>query len=318
MCIRPSEIKVLRGPAWETQSIPCGSCWRCNANRVNDFVGRSLCEASVSDWTVALTLTYRHRDDLADVVLTPPHFQQFIKNMRNTGHKIRYLAVGEYGSLRGRAHFHCILFGKGKKPKIPQKTNTHIDQWDHGFVFADWGTDEKALRYVCKYLLKNEEKGNYWFTLSKKPPLGHEWFQRKAVKAAKLGVLPSTFEYLPPGGHKGRPYLMSRATRRDYLQTVAKEMGAAFLKKRKRASEWVGKAIDKMEYDAAVKRAEKWQRENASEAFEAFKQEISERQARSKSADRERLAVDRDIIGMSASEHRQFLAQVEEHLKNAP
>lgn len=224
MCISPSFVWVLRGPSYEKQTTNCRHCWQCRADRVNDYVGRALAEASTSDWTVCLTLTYAPRDDLADKILTPTHVQDFIRALRDLRHySLRYMVIGEYGSMKGRAHFHCLLFGTGPRPVSldghlwPSKTNFDLYQWPHGHVFADWDMDEKAIRYVCKYLLKNSDRSKYWFSISKKPPLGEAFFVRKSDFAIKHQVLPSTFAYHPPSGDKGRRYNMSGATRRDYL-----------------------------------------------------------------------------------------------------
>lgn len=284
MCIMPSEMIIHKGPYPETIKVPCRECWRCRANRVNDYVGRCLAEASTSDWTLALTLTYAPRDDLADKVLTPSHFQQFARSLRDKAkyktktskvhHSIRYLACGEYGALTGRAHFHCILFGKGEKLEIPHQKNHHIDEWSHGHVYGDWNADEKALRYTCKYLLKGES-GEYWFSLSKKPPLGSEWFAQKARRSVERGVLPSSFEYLPPFGHRNRPYLMTGATRRDYIDVLVTEWMEKRPLDRTRLSEWVAKALEKYERDAF--------RKLCADAplpmqIKAFEQEMADRQ----------------------------------------
>jgi len=223
-----------------------------------------MAEAAYSQKVAVITLTYAPRDDLADKVLHPHHFQLFIKQLRNAGHKIRYLVVGEYGSLRDRAHFHAILFFQDLKRRpagspapfynpvhladyansapfcasIPQKQMTHIREWPHGHVIVDWASDERAMRYVCKYLLKGTKE--YWFSLSKKPPLGAAFFAKKAETAKGFGVLPSSFQYLPPGGDREKSYLMTGATRRDYLNAITTDPG-----ERGRMSEWVQKSFDK-------------------------------------------------------------------------
>lgn len=255
--------------------MACRQCWRCRQNRVNDYVARCLAEASVSSVTATVTLTYAPRDDLADKMLHPRHFQLFMKMLRRAGHKVRYLVAGEYGAGKDRAHFHAILFFQELKPlvyidddgvecvrgvvplynagpllntaefgpfcrEIPQKRMVHIREWPHGHVTVDWSASEKSARYVCKYLLA-DDKNNAWFSLSKKPPLGAEWFARKAARAKELGVFPSTFEYLPPGGNKKRPYLMTGATRRDYLNAITIDPAD-----RGRMSEWVQKSFDKL------------------------------------------------------------------------
>jgi hypothetical protein len=178
------------------------------------------------------------------LVLTPRHFQNFIKRLRKSGHKIRYLVAGEYGEKFGRAHFHAILFFKGPAPKIPHKTNCNISAWPFGHVFADWTGEDKSIRYVCKYLT-NPEKGKGWFSISKKPALGWDYFQNRAQQYIEAGVMPRGWEYLPPGGQQNRPYLLTGATRRDFLLTILGGM-VAQIRDESTRSEWVQKSVEKV------------------------------------------------------------------------
>jgi len=261
MCISPIYRFVDSGPNFERVPTPCKRCWQCKSNRLNDYVGRSLCEMAYSDYTLALTLTYADSANISSKEITPKHFQQFVKSLRNNNHKVRYIVCGEYGKLRGRAHFHCILFGKGSPPNIPQKENVHIEHWPHGHVFADWSADENALRYVLKYLL-HPDKGTAWFSLSKKPPIGSVFFEEKAKEAASLGVLPASFDYLPPSGNKRKSYYMTRVTRRNYLQAIVDNWRRPGPFDYSKADEWTKMSLDKMFYEKAVKDAERYQRDN--------------------------------------------------------
>ncbi len=280
MCISPNFIWVQRGPNWVQQQAACRQCWRCRKNRVNDYVGRAMCEASVSPHACFITLTYAPRDDFADKIIHPKHFQLFMKRLRNAGHKVRYLVSGEYGDLRDRAHFHAILFfteliplqyrdkngvliTRGQTPRyvddylpgtmqedwgpfsldIPNERMIHIREWPHGHIQLEWGVTEKNARYVCEYPIALGKK-NAWLSFSKEPALGGAFFAKKAEKAKELGVLPSTFEYLPPGGSKEKTYLMTGATRRDYLAAIGPTV-----KDRPRMSEWVERTFTK--YDKA-------------------------------------------------------------------
>lgn len=301
MCISPNYIWIERGPKWEQQPVACRQCWRCHQNRVNDYVARCMAESSTSIATCAITLTYAPRDDLADKVLFPSHFQRFIKLLRHSGHLVRYLVAGEYGDLKGRTHFHALLFFQHIKPseitpfynpafrfdsspsapfsdKIPNMNMVHIREWPHGHVTCDWSANERAARYVCKYLLKNE-KGKFWFSLSKKPPLGAVFFAQKAEKAKSLSVLPSSFNYLPPGGNKERPYLMTGATRRDYLNAITTDPSV-----RSRLSEWVLKSFDKY----ALKRFKDFVESVPPDLVEASYAELYERRAEIEAAKQRR------------------------------
>lgn len=267
MCINPSLVWVRLGPKWEQQPVACRQCWRCKQNRLNDYIARAMAEAAYSSAVATVNLTYAPRDDLADRLLTPRHFQLFMKQLRNSGHKVRYLVAGEYGSLKGRAHFHAILFFSdlrnlasvrvpGPVPaygapgpfcrEIPSKRMVHIREWPHGHVTVDWSGSERAIRYVCKYLLA-DDKNSAWFSLSKKPALGAAFFAEKARLAAGLGVLPSSFNYLPPGGSRDRPYMMTGASRRDYMNAITTDPA-----RRPEMSEWVQKSFDKLQRRAVL------------------------------------------------------------------
>lgn len=267
MCINPSYVWMQRGPKWEKVDTPCKDCWRCKKNRINDYVGRALAEAATAKTVCTLTLTYAPRDDLADKLLYPRHFQLFMKLLRRAGHKVRYLVAGEYGDLRGRAHFHCILFFEelaqpdyqgplgfynpehiadpfASRPfsaEIPHQRMAHIREWPHGHILCDWNADERSIRYVCKYIM-SDDKNRAWFSLSKKPALGAAWFAQKAEQARILGVLPSSFTYIPPGGDPNRPVPITGASRRDYLNAITQDAAD-----KPRMSEYTLKTFEKHE-----------------------------------------------------------------------
>lgn len=270
MCQSPSYVWVKRGPKWEQTPAPCDRCWSCRENYVSDFVGRCLCEAAVSQVSCTLSLTYatpRDPNDQSHRILNPYHFQLFIKRLRRVGHKVRYLAAGEYGDLKSRSHFHVILFFTVLKDikqvdphlmdrvafqddpsiasrfsrQMPNKSMCHIREWPHGHVECDWSMDEKAVRYCTEYLYEDGKKTG-WSSMSKKPPLGFAWFSEKARAAVDLEVFPSTFEYLPPGGKPGKKYLMTGATRRDFLNLITLDRAD-----RPKMSKWVKATFDKLE-----------------------------------------------------------------------
>lgn len=289
MCLTPSFVWVQRGPKCEKQEVPCKVCWQCKSARMNDYVGRALAEASTSKASMAVTLTYAPRDDLAERIVHPRHFQLFIKLLRRAGHKIRYIVAAEYGELKGRVHFHAILFFEhiapspwGQVPEynpdhikdpnssasfsrdVPHQRMCHIREWPHGHIKADWSASEKSVRYVCKYILA-DDKNNAWFSLSKKPALGAAFFAAKADEARTLGVLPSSFTYAPPGGSKERRYPITGASRRDYLNAITTDP-----RDRDRMGEWTLKSFDKLALQAAVKAGETWVRECPEEAWKVF------------------------------------------------
>lgn len=222
--MKPTSIYLYKGPKLVQQLIACGKCWQCERTRQDDYIGRCMCEAAYSSWCYTVTLTYADGPDrLADLahrVLTPSHFQKFIRSLRRRGLQIRYFACGEYGDAKGRAHFHAILFGQGADPGFPLEIRSRIDAWPHGLVQWKARPGYDQFRYVVKYLLKRMSEDK-WFSLSTKPPLGHLFFQAKAAQDAALGLVSANWRYTPPGqdalGKTSRTFLMSGVSRRNYL-----------------------------------------------------------------------------------------------------
>lgn len=235
--------------------VPCKMCWQCEENYINDWTGRCLCEAQYATKTCALTLTYRDQVDNSHKILHVQHFQNFMKRLRNDGYKVRYLVAGEYGSLRGRAHFHVLLFFYGNAPDIPNKTNAHIKHWDKGHVYADWSADYRAVRYVAKYALKNfryDDQDNpdpdrqAWFSMSKKPLIGAQFFIDRAKEYVRHNVLPSSFEYVVDGGKPGKTYLIRNAARALFVKTLVDEYRKQGREVNlKTVNEWTKKAVEK-------------------------------------------------------------------------
>lgn len=284
MCYKPSEHSL---PSGAKQMFSCGTCGRCIQRRINDYVGRSLAEASLSRAAVCITLSYRNdfdggRYDLADKVLNPHHFQLFMKRLRKGGHKLKYLVAGEYGKLKGRAHFHALLFFRDKVPDWPalpvafdgKPARVHIPQWDHGHVTIDWNIDHRAARYVCKYIHKDLQKGSgqRWISMSKKPPLGAEWFQRKAQNHIRQRVFPTSFQYNPPGAAPGQKHLMQGAIRRDFIDAVLD--GWYGVPPLDRADDWVKLAVQRHCIDRMKSDADRLFKENPQAVAEMQNEEI--------------------------------------------
>lgn len=152
---------------------------------------------SRSSW--ALTLTYRG-DVPEAAILTYSDFQAFIRRLRDAGFQVRYLCAGEYGELRGRAHWHAALFFSGDK--IPDLKPGDLQQWEfwpHGHVCVQ-ETSAKGFAYMCKYLVTKKKSANKQaeqkrLMMSKKPVLGYQYLMSWAAQHALDGVEPTTYEY---------------------------------------------------------------------------------------------------------------------------
>lgn len=228
MCNSP--IPMVMPNKIEAVHVPCRRCRSCITDTINDHVARGLCEAHEREWSVVLTLTYRDQMDGSHETITKEHLQLAIKRLRKrlgtvakkngTTSTVRYVGCGEYGALKGRAHFHVILFGDGPKPEFTQGKRTWpVWFWDKGHVCVDWKVDAASVRYVMKYLYKweNREDDTFqkWVTRSNSEPLGWVHIQKKVQSYVDAYRFPTNWLYAVPGWKKkGR---MSDATRRRFV-----------------------------------------------------------------------------------------------------
>lgn len=95
------------------QLYPCGQCKPCRINRRRVWSHRIILESINHDSSVFATLTYDDENIPEGGTLDPRALQLFLKRLRKVydGTKIRYFAVGEYGSSSNRPHYHIALFG---------------------------------------------------------------------------------------------------------------------------------------------------------------------------------------------------------------
>lgn len=99
-------------------AVPCGRCAACLTNKRSEWVIRMKEELKISVGAAFITLTYNeknvpHTDD-GLLTLDKKDLQNFFKRLRkNDPIKIKYYAVGEYGSNFERPHYHAICFNVG-------------------------------------------------------------------------------------------------------------------------------------------------------------------------------------------------------------
>ncbi|MER9265425.1 hypothetical protein NKI63_12720 [Mesorhizobium sp. M0410] len=147
-----------------------------------------------------MTLTYGGGLTERSEVLTYSDVQKYLKRLRKSGHKFRYFAVGEYGSKKGRCHWHLILFYQDTPPEMPMDERVNEKHWPHGF--SQWEIASNAsMRYCVKYLYKDagaDESKQAKFVLSKLPAIGVPYFQKLAYDYAQQGIAPREMFYWFP------------------------------------------------------------------------------------------------------------------------
>lgn len=151
-CDNPLQVKV-KG---DFMPVPCGRCPPCKKRRVDEWVFRMMQEESVSCASHFVTLTY----DTRSVPLTPhgfmtlskSDFQNYMKRLRKLSRNtLKYYAVGEYGSLNYRPHYHALIFNC-------ENSEYFADAWSLGGkslgnVFVGTCTNRSSA-YVLKYIDK--------------------------------------------------------------------------------------------------------------------------------------------------------------------
>ena len=170
---------------------PCHQCWQCKENRVNDWIGRCIAEKETSVTTMVATLTYGGGDRPETRFLRKSDITAYIKAIRNGGHLVRYFAVGEYGSKKGRAHWHIVLFWQSKMPFRALRENINDEWWPHGYSFWD-NADGASIRYVMKYINKESDDQAQLrsMAMSRKPLLGRKYFEQLAERYIASGLSP--------------------------------------------------------------------------------------------------------------------------------
>lgn len=189
MCLTPVRLK-------NGTHVACRGCRICRSNRLNDLVGRCIAEQAVSDEVFAVTLTYGGGDIPAATILYYRHVQLMLKLLRRDGYCVRYICAGEYGTEKGRAHWHIILFFDGKGPDVQIEANVQWKYWPHGHCYFQH-PDYRGFRYALKYALKSESSGPAVksVSMSKKPPLGHAFFMQLASDLVKKRLPVHSPEY---------------------------------------------------------------------------------------------------------------------------
>lgn len=144
------------------QWVPCGKCNFCLQRKRSGWSFRLHQELKVSATAHFVTLTYAPENLVFDVKSREPslektHLQKFMKRLRKADAKlwptsIRYYAVGEYGGLFNRPHYHVILFNlhpdlKESVQKIWGLGSIHIGK-----------VQPASVAYVTGYIINEDNK----------------------------------------------------------------------------------------------------------------------------------------------------------------
>lgn len=180
----------------------CGQCMPCRSNRRRKWQARIMLEATQHVDKTFVTLTY---DDCniptsssGLATLSPADLRGFLDRLRwhfsTVGRRgIRFFAVGEYGDVTERPHYHLALFGVPNcahgistysKMRVRCCGNCELVRniWGRGNVFLG-NLERDSAGYVASYVTKAMTKAD-------DPRLGDRYpeFSRKSLKPG-LGAM---------------------------------------------------------------------------------------------------------------------------------
>lgn len=213
----------IREGTFANQQTPlsCGKCEGCQDLIRKLWAFRIQAEAMHSEFTYFLTLTYggdvetengetaRNPDTLAP---NYDHIEKFIKALHNEGNrtgnfKCRFVIVPEFGELKGRLHWHAILFFTPRDPHRPtiyptweiETDKVMGPHWKHGFTHALLLAGKETYAkgaYIHKmalYAMKEEAVTELKMRRSKNPMIGWQLIAEKADKDAAFGIFQPYF-----------------------------------------------------------------------------------------------------------------------------
>lgn len=211
MCLNP--IRCVRLPSGKISFSPfavgdplqvaCGECFECQQKVSNEWAARIVLEARQHKENCFVTLTFDEKNCPKEVRVRD--IQLFMKKLRKEFPFCRFFASAEYGSLRGRPHYHIILFGvrfkdarffKYTKRGEPIYRSSLLEKlWPYGFSSVGDITYQSA-KYTAKYLQKfcsRFDQGQHpaFVCMSNRRGIAYDSIDPRCLKDDKL--------YLPDG-----------------------------------------------------------------------------------------------------------------------
>ena len=174
-CPSPITVKVIdkltRLPRW--QEVPCGKCVICQLKRLDDWTFRILAEkeSAVNAYFVTLTYNDEHLPEFVNKRDIQLFFKRLRKACRSGG--LKYFITSEYGETNNRPHYHAIIFNVfPKNIKYYLRMNDLFEKvWQNGYTYTVSDVNESSIRYVVKYILKEnideDKKSSLFYTMSK-------------------------------------------------------------------------------------------------------------------------------------------------------
>lgn len=167
-CISPIYVRKAG------QFVPCGKCAFCVKKAIDAWCLRIYHEMEVSSSAFFITLTYDAEHLPEDGNLRKEDLQIFMRSLRKKNPGIRYFAIGEYGTEKGRPHYHAVIFNLLDLDLV---TNS----WRQGFVTGSRAVMGR-VRYMVSYMalaVPNDGRVKPFRVMSRRPGIGAAYVEKK-------------------------------------------------------------------------------------------------------------------------------------------
>lgn len=241
--------------------VSCGQCTPCRVHKRREITGRLILESLTHDQCWFVTLTYDDENlpyALSDSDGTPTptllrrHLTGHVRSIRKqlargsyghaAGTKARFFAVGEYGDISNRPHYHAIIFAEsGFDPFSYESAG-----WSKGFTQIAEFTPERAA-YIAGYTVKKLNAAQE-STLDGRYPEFAKYPQRPALACTQRSLERIASAYATPYGklhlrvygdielsfrHGGKEYPLGRTV----ADNLRRYMGLSLDSSQRRATE---------------------------------------------------------------------------------
>lgn len=236
--------------------VPCGQCAFCTATKRSDWALRLHYEGRRHLVKKFVTLTYADphlhwKNGVSQ--LDKRDVQLFFKRLRKTGAKVRYYAVGEYGSKTFRPHYHVLLFGDVSDQTIREC-------WPLGQVHIGSVTDASVM-YCLGYIINGKgwkmrtKRVAPFALMSRRPGLGYGYLTPAMIEWHRSGrknyaILDGKKRHLP------RYYKTKIFSKIDLVRIAVRDQKIMF----KAAVEWVRSPAMRRQEDPLAYRKEQMKR----------------------------------------------------------
>lgn len=222
----------------------CGQCMPCRVNKRRQWTHRLLLEATQHVETSFVTLTYDEDHLPDDNAVSRRAIQLFLKRLRKTSEtRIRYFAVGEYGDVTARPHYHLALYGfprchagrtrydKAGAVKCCKSCHSISRAWGQGRIQSAF-LEPESMAYVCGYTVKKltspsdprlEGRAPEFATMSRRPGLGHDAMHDVAHVLMKHGADQTLIDVPGELRHGRRKMPLDRYLKRKLRKMIGRD-----------------------------------------------------------------------------------------------